>query len=69
MKTALFATFRPGDRVICIHGSLASGLCDNQTYTVVEQTDPETASKVLVELAEIPGILFHPSRFIRSPSS
>lgn len=57
------APFKPGQRVRCtdpVPGQLKLG----GVYTVIDLADlgPPTA---LITLVELPGVLFHPNRFVR----
>ena len=57
--------FRPGERLRCVDptGRLRMG----EIYHVTDTADigPPTA---LVTLREVPCVLFHPDRFVKSPS-
>lgn len=60
-----FTQFIPSERVICVKGDHGR-LIRNRAYTVVDVADLGPPTK-LIELAEVPGILFHPSRFKAAP--
>lgn len=57
--------YRPGERLICVDPG-KTDLAKDQTYTVADVADLGPPS-ALVGLMEVPGELFHPSRFSRAP--